>query len=357
MEPQWIRDLPKINLHCHLEGSIRPSTFWEEARRLNCALPAQTLEDLLPYIQYREGDERTLVHFLSKFRLQRQIFTNSETISRIVYEALEDDRRSGSVYTELRFNPTVMFLQGMSEEEIADGVRDGIRRARTDFGIASSVICGIMRDRDLDIARRTARFALRYCGDFIVGMDLFSDETFPLAPFAPLFRQGMAAGLHLTIHAGEAQAPAGGAENIKEAIQLGAERIGHGVRILESPDVLSLAKDRGVLLEMCPTSNVQTGAVDTLPLHPMAGLFRSGIPVCVNTDDPQISGTTLLNEYAIAHGVLGLSRQELRQMGLAAAERLFDPSARPQVLAALRGENLLEFGEKTGGDNHVFQTN
>ena len=128
------------------------------------------------------------------------------------------------------------------------------------------------------------------------------------------------AGLHLTIHAGEAK----GAENVKEAIEIGAERIGHGVRLFEDPSVIQLAKSRNVLLEMCPTSNVQTGAVETMRKHPLPIAYRDGIPVCINTDDPGVSNTDLVQEYTIAQEQLGFSIEDLSLLNLSAADYIFD---------------------------------
>ena len=336
METNWIQAIPKVELHRHLEGSIRPATVWDEAQRQRLTLPANSLEEVRPYLQYTPGDERSLIYFLTKFQWIRRILTNKETVERVVYESLEDAHNSNTIYAELRFNPSGMFQMGMTEEDIADGLRCGIRRAYESFGIRASLICGIMRDRDMDTARRVVNFAQKYAGDLIVGMDLFSDETYPSAPFADLFAQTKAAGLHLTIHAGEACNPARGAKNIEDAVLMGTERIGHGVRITEDPHVVELVRDRGVLLEMCPTSNVQTGVTPSLEDHPLPALFRSGVAACINTDDPEVSATTLTNEYIFANERMGLSPRELKQMVHLAGDYIFDDSYRPQLKAALQ---------------------
>lgn len=315
-----IEEIPKIELHRHLEGSIRPKTFFEEAKRQRLELPAQSLQEMIPYLCVTEGEERSLSHFLTKFTWLRQIITNPETLARITFESLEDAWKSGTIYAELRFNPTGMFQMGMSEEEIAAGIDEGMREARRRYGIMCTTISGIMRDRSRDVAERSMQFAKRYAGHIISGVDLFSNEAFPADPFRDLLMDAHQAGLHLTIHAGEAK----GAENVKEAIEIGAERIGHGVRLFEDPSVIQLAKSRNVLLEMCPTSNVQTGAVETMRKHPLPIAYRDGIPVCINTDDPGVSNTDLVQEYTIAQEQLGFSIEDLSLLNLSAADYIFD---------------------------------
>ena len=319
----FFRELPKVELHRHLEGSIRPQTYWEEACRLQLELPVKSCPEILPYLCVMPEEERSLKQFLTKFTWLRRILNNSETLARITYESLEDAWKSGTVYAELRFNPTGMFQMGMNEEEIASGISEGMRKAKCDFGILSTTICGIMRDRDLDCAKRTVDFAKKYAGHIVSGIDLFSDESYSAVPFQPLLKDAHEAGLHLTIHAGEAK----GAENVKQAIEMGAERIGHGVRIVEDPTVVAMAKERQILLEMCPTSNYQTGAVQSLHQHPFADVLEIGIPACINTDDPGVSNTDLIREYQIAQQTFALSEQTLFESNLRALDYLFDETA------------------------------
>ena len=331
-------DMFKVELHRHLEGSIRTETYFEEARRQRIALPADTVDELRPYLEYQEGDERTLKYFLTKFGWLRRILTNADTIARITFESLEDAWKSNTVYAELRFNPTGMFICGADELEIARGLRDGIRKAKDELGIRSTVICGIMRDRGMELAERSAAFALRYAGDFVTGMDLFSDETFPADPFRQIFEKTKESGLHLTIHAGEA----GGSQNVKEAILFGAERIGHGVHIVQDQEVVELAREREILLEMCPTSNVQTGAVPSIEDHPFSELIKNGIHACINTDDPGVSGIDLNNEFSIAVSKMGVSKEELMHCELDACRYLFDDGLRSIVKTQLQKQYQMQ---------------
>lgn len=334
-EKQYLIHMPKIDLHRHLEGSIRLQTYWEEATRQGLELPTTAMETMKPYLSYTDGEERSLVQFLTKFTWLRKILTNAETLARVTYESLEDVWRDGAVYAELRFNPAGMFQMGMQEDEIASGIREGLRLASRDFGIKATTICGIARDRGLEIAERTAALSIRYAGDIISGMDLFSNEAFPAAPFQPLFEKARAAGLHLTVHAGEAQGENLGAKNVKEAILMGAERIGHGVRIMEDPSVVELAKEKQVLLEMCPTSNYQTGAVAELSNHPLPLLLKKGVHACVSTDDPAVSDTCLTTEYHVANTVLGISAKDLAATVLDSCDYLFDDSAIAPIKAIM----------------------
>lgn len=320
--------LPKIDLHRHLEGSIRPKTLWEIANRKGITLPAKSYEDLLPYVQYMPGDERTLKCFLQKFQTTRLILNDAETLSRVTYEALEDCKTSNSLYAEIRFNPTRMFMMGLSEESIRDGMWQGLLQAKRSLNMECALICGIARDLSMDMAERVTAFATAEAGKTIVGIDIFGDESYPSDPFMPLFQSAKAAGLHITVHAGEA----GGSDNVKYAIEdLFAERIGHGVRIVEDDSVVAFARDRGIYFEMCPTSNVQTGAVQDLHLHPLHPLYQQGVKVGVHTDDPSISNTSLTEEYRISHEKLGFSIEELVDMTLISADHIFLDSYRREL--------------------------
>lgn len=320
-----IERIPKVDLHVHLEGAIRPETIWELARSTGIVLPSESFEEFIPHIQHMPEEMRSLKHFLKKFDTTRLILTNSDTLARITFELLQDCHRSNVRYAEIRFNPSRMFMQGMTEECIRDGLLQGVLQAKQSLGIRSSLICGIARELGTEMAERVTRFALSGVDSYLVGLDLFGDEAFPSDCYNEYFARAKAGGLHITVHAGEA----GGAENIKKAIiDLGAERIGHGVRIIEDPSVMELAKKHGIYFEMCPTSNYQTGAVDDLSLHPLPYLYRQGLNVGIHTDDPRISNTTLNEEYRIGYEKLQFSLEELVDMVLTTTEHIFLDSYR-----------------------------
>lgn len=324
--------LPKVELHRHLEGSIRPETYFELARSQNIPLGVSSLKELLPAIQYRPGDERTLPAFLQKLKPMRRILTDRETLCRVTYEAFEDAAKDGALYVELRFSASHMLLQGMAEQDIAAGLSEGLHLAKKKLGIGACLIAGITRELGAEMAEKITSLAIRNIHNGILALDLFGDERIAPELFFMHFSRARDAGLCITVHAGEG----GGAHNIRTAVeQLGAARIGHGVRIVEDASVIHLVKDKNVLLEMCPTSNVQTGAIANLWEHPLKRMLELGVHVSISTDDPQFSNTTLAEEYRIARDELGLSDAQLMQITNIAADHIFDIAYIPTLKKAL----------------------
>lgn len=316
-----ITTVPKLELHRHLEGAIRTRTYFEIMRARNVDLPADTPEELLAHMQYREGDERSLPAFLKKLKPARHILTDSETLARACFEAIEDAALDGIKYIEIRFSASHMLLQGMTPKDIISGLEEGLRLGKKTYDIGGCLIAGVTRELGPEMAERIADIAINGMQYGILGMDLFGDERIPPEQYIDLFSRAHAAGLCITIHAGESAGP----ENIRTAIlQLHATRIGHGVHIVEDPKVMHLARDQGILLEMCPSSNVQTGAIAELCAHPLKRVLEAGIPACICTDDPQFSGITLSGEYWIAEKKLGLPQDTLADMTRSAVGWIFD---------------------------------
>lgn len=320
--------IPKVELHRHLEGSIRPQTYFELARQKN--LPMRTAS------RYQDGDERSLPAFLRKMLPIRYILTDPETLARVTCEAVEDAARDGTLYVEIRFSASHMLLQGMQPAEIAQGLCQGMAQAKRKTGVGGCLIAGITRELGPEMAEKITALAIGNMADGILGLDLFGDERIPPQDFCPFFQRAREAGLSITVHAGEG----GGAENVHTAVEkLHACRIGHGVRSVEDEAVVRLLKERGVLLEVCPTSNVQTGTVPSLAQHPLPLLLRQGVPVSLSTDDPQFCGVDLCGEYRLAHEVLGVPLETLAGMADVAAGYLFDRDYEKtlrQTLAARR---------------------
>jgi adenosine deaminase len=312
---------PKIDLHRHLEGSLRLSTLAEIAQEHGVDLPSWDLEELRPYVQIVD-DSRDFHSFLSKFKLLRRFYSTREAVMRVAYEAVADAATDNVKYLELRFNPVALAkVQGFSYEEVADWVISATKSAQRDYGIQVRLIAQIGRDESISVARHVAEVAAAYQDQGFVGIDLAGDEiNFSAARFADIFRWAKAQGLYITIHAAEA----GHAGNIREAIELlGANRIGHGVRAMEDLSVMDLLIKNNVTLEMCPTSNLQTGAISRLGQHPLWAYQQVGIRVTINTDDPSISNTTLTDEYLVALRGVGIPLRAIRQMVLTAAEAAF----------------------------------
>lgn len=315
--------LPKVDLHRHLEGSLRLQTLSEIAQEHGIDLPSYDIEYLRPFVTV--SNEKPDYHrFLEKFRLLRRFYPNQAAVERIAYEAVADAAADNIKYLELRFNPIAQArVQGFSLDAVTGWVCGAASRAARDLGIGTSLIIQIGRDESVEVASQIADIALAHREDGVVGLDLAGDEVkYPAAGFAEVFQRARREGLSITVHAGEA----GGAENVREAIELlGAQRVGHGMRTIENSQVVRLVRDSGATLEICPTSNLQTGAVRRFGHHPLADLLALGLRVTINTDDPSISDTTLTDEYMAVVAAMGMTMEQLKQMIIMAAEASFQP--------------------------------
>lgn len=319
---ETLRKLPKVELHRHLEGCVRPETFLEIIREHRLPLAIPDLAAARRLIQMTDGDARNFQVFLAKFEPLRGFYPSREAIERVACEAVEDAARDTVRYLELRFSP-VHFARGRGFDpiETAQWIVEAARAEARRHGMRVAFIATLGRHFSREVNAPTLQAALEMAGDGFVGLDLAGDEVnFPARDFADFLEKARDHGLGLTLHAGEL----GGPENVREAIQeLGADRIGHGVRASEDPDLLELAREHGVAFEICLTSNLHTGAVRHLSTHPLTHLIEAGLRVTLNTDDPQISGITLTGEYELAHRVLGLSPEVLRSLVLNALEAAF----------------------------------
>ena len=288
-----LRSLPKVELHRHLEGSVRYTTLKEIAREAGISIPSRHL------VQVGKKDPRTLKSFLKKFDPLHNLYPSRDAIERVAREAAEDAERDGILHLELRFSP-VHFARRMKADpvDVAGWIIRAARRGAGSMTVKFLVTLG--RHHSPRENAPSLEAALEHRGD-VVGLDVAGPEHRPLAPFASLLKRGAKKGLGLTIHAGEARGP----ESVREALKLGATRLGHGVRAEGDPKLMEEIRRRGIAFEMCLTSNVQTGAVRSLDRHPLIRLLRAGHRVTLNTDDPSICGTTLVREFEEA-GRLGL---------------------------------------------------
>jgi adenosine deaminase len=322
------RRFPKVDLHRHLEGSLRVESLKEIAAQHGISLPDRDFHAL---VQMQPSDTLNFSTFLSKFQTLRQFYRSPEVIERITREAVEDAAHDSIIYLELRFTPVALGrLQGFSAARVMDWVAQSAQEAARACGITVKLIASINRHEPVEIAEEVARLAAERIDLGIIGLDLAGNEAqFPALPFAGIFREARESGLHITVHAGEW----GGVENIREAIEVfGAERIGHGVRVMDDPMVVDLAKERGTTFEVCVTSNYQSGVVPALIDHPLPRMINAGINVTLNTDDPSISGITLSDEYILAQDELGLSSRILSGCILNGAKESFLPGREKSIL-------------------------
>jgi adenosine deaminase len=270
-------------------------------------------------------DPLTFTNFLSKFQTLRTFYRSPEVITRVTHEAVADAASDGVRYMELRFTPVALSrFQGFSLGEVMDWVLQAAEEASREFNVVTRLIVSVNRHEPVSVAEDVIKEAVPRMARGIVGVDLAGNENqFPAAPFAGLFREARRSGLHITLHAGEWGQP----ENVREAIEdLGAERIGHGVRVMEDPSVVDLARERGIIFEVCITSKYQTGVVPSIDAHPLPQMVQSGLSVTINTDDPGISRITLTDEYRVALEVMGMPTAALVNCIIAAALGSFQSS-------------------------------
>lgn len=322
--------LPKVDLHRHLEGSLRLQTLSEIALEHGIDLPSYDIEYLRAFATV--ADEQPDFHrFLERFRFLRRFYPTREAVERVAYEAVADAAEDNIKYLELRFNPVALArAQGFPLDQVAGWVCEAVEESQQAHDIRVNLIIQIGRDESLETASRLLDVALSYqhCG--IVGLDLAGDEvTYPARRFVDIFRRARSEGLHVTVHAGEAGSP----ENVREAIELlKAERVGHGVRSIEDSEIVALVRDQEVTLEVCPTSNMQTGVVNRFGHHPLLDLMNVGVRVSINTDDPSISDTTLTDEYRVAVLAMGVSLEQIKQSIVTGADASFQTPEEKQRL-------------------------
>jgi adenosine deaminase len=324
---------PKIDLHRHLEGSIRLPTLIEVAREYDIPLPTYDEAELRPHVQMTEQDPGTSVAFLNKFEVLRRFYCSLEVIQRLAREAVEDAAGDNVKYLELRFTPHALArYKNYDYRDVISSVSQGVRQAEAAHDIRVKLIISVNRHESVDIAHDVLDAALRSGGTDIVAIDLAGQEVgYSARRFDAFFERANSEGLRETVHAGEWDGP----ENVREAVAvLDADRIGHGVRALEDPAVVQLVRERGVTLEVCPTSNLQTGAVGRVEDHPLPRLIAHDLLTTINTDDPSICDITLTDELAMAHVALGLSLEQLRRTILNAAQAAFIPHDERAALVA-----------------------
>ncbi len=316
------RVYPKVELHRHLEGSLRLSTLQDVARDHGITFPlSPTLRSL---VQMQKDEPLSFNVFLSKFQTLRLFYRSPKVIQRITREAIEDAAADGILYLELRFTPVALArLQGFQLAEVVDWVCGAADEASRAAGITTRLIVSMNRHEDPALGAEVVELALANRSRGIVGVDLAGNEAeFSADPFIPVLRRAREGGLKLTVHAGEWNGP----ENVRQAIEvLAADRIGHGVRVMEDPRVVELAAERGIPFEVCLTSNYQTGVIPALSDHPLMRMLKAGLNVILGTDDPSISQIVLSDEYALAVEELGLHPDALVERIFAAARASFLP--------------------------------
>lgn len=318
-----LRIFPKIDLHRHLDCSMRWSTMLEIAQTLHLELP-QNPQALLDYFLVTEP-MRDLASVLRKFLTAQKLLASEEILERLAYEAAEDAFNDGVKIVEFRYAPT--FINeghpNLSFEKIHQALLRGLARAEAAFPIATGLICIIQRISPLNVATKVSDFAIENKESFLA-LDLAdNEEGFDPSPFAPLFQKAKNAGLNITVHSGEAPNPRAGLW-VKDSIELlGAERIGHGVQIIHHPEIIDLVKNKKVVLEVCPLSNALTQAFPNHDSHPIRRLIEKEVAITVNSDDPGIFASTLSDDYEILIRHHGFTKKDFERVNQTAYQASF----------------------------------
>ena len=345
--------LPKVLLHEHLDGGLRPQTLLALCRARGLSVPAEEAEGLATWVR-ANANSGSLERYLQGFALTVAAMASAEACERVAFEAAEDARLDGCVLAEFRIAPLLLEPLGLAGEVAVEALLRGLKRSALPSGL---IVCA-MRTEPPEHTARSARLAARYAGHGVIGFDLAGAERgFPPGPHAQAFAIAGDAGLGLTCHAGEADDGA----RVLEAGALGASRIGHGVNIMQgfgiepplgvepgggpqsaaaqrAARLVDEARRRGLHFEVCPTSNLHTGAAASLAAHPVAAMVRAGLSVSVSTDNRLMSGVTLSGELQAVHEHCGLSLGQIIEMTREGARASFMPAAaREAALAALDG--------------------
>ncbi len=323
--------LPLTDLHRHLDGNIRAQTILDLGRQYNLPLPATSIEDLIPHVQVVESAP-DLVSFLSKLDWGVKVLATLDACRRVAWENIEDAARNGLHYVELRFSPGYMAMtHNLPVAGVVEAVIEGVREGCRDFGVEARLI-GIMSRTFGEAACQAELEALLAHRDQITALDLAGDELgFPGSLFLSHFNRARDAGWHITVHAGEAAGP----ESIWQAIrELGAERIGHGVKAIEDPALMDFLAEQGIGIESCLTSNIQTSTVPSLDKHPLIKFLDRGVLATINTDDPAVQGIDIVHEYNVAAPRAGLSAAQIRTAQENGLKIAFLSEAEKQALLA-----------------------
>ncbi|HKG91655.1 MAG TPA: adenosine deaminase [Gemmatimonadaceae bacterium] len=330
-----LRRLPKAELHCHLDGSLRPETMIELAREYGIKMPHDEPERLREYMKVT--DARNLEEYLERFSVTLSVMQTEEALERIAFELAEDAARDGVRYIEIRYAPVLNVREGLSLGETIEAPLRGLERAEREHGVVGRVIVCALRGMAPDVSLELAQLAVAYRRRGVVGFDLAGGEAGnPAALHAPAFFYAREHDMACTCHAGEGY----GAASVRQAVHIcGAHRIGHATRLIEDESLTDYVNDRRIALEICLTSNVQTRAAHSYETHPFRRYFDRGLNVVLNTDNRLMSGTTLTDEYEHAAKHLKFGLDELCTVALNGFESAFLPwPERSRLIERARAE-------------------
>lgn len=299
-------NVPKVELHLHLEGAIPLETLFHLIQKKG-EPSIENIDDLQRKLTYTDFD-----HFIDTWIWKNTFITEERDFEWITYDVLRSLTYHHVKYVEAFYSPSDYFGQGFSTQKITEYVIKGKERAYRECGIQCELILDVVRGNSLDLCMQQVEDVEPYLGKGVIGIGLGGrEQKYPADTYSLVYRQAKQKGFRVTAHAGEADGP----KSIWAAIRaLGCERIGHGVRAFEDPELVRLLREKNLPLEMCVISNVRTGVIPSVEAHPIAEYFRKGLLVTVNSDDPTMFNTTVSREYSVLAEQLGFSLEDLKRI-------------------------------------------
>lgn len=342
---QFVHHLPKVELHVHLEGSIQPQTLLQLARRRRVDLPAADEDGLREWFRFRDFE-----HFVQIYLVCCRCLRHPEDFQLVVDQLLAEQERQNVLYTELHFTIGTHLANGVNGGEVADAIHESLTDAEQRRGVRARLIPDIVRDVGPERADQTLEWALAARDKGVVALGLSGFEESPDEPYREHFQVAKDAGLHRVAHAGEHRGP----QTIRSVLEVcQAERIGHGIRAVDDPDLMVELAARSLPLEICPTSNLRLGAVPEMSVHPIERLRRAGIEVTINSDDPSLFDTTLAREYEQVARSFDYSAADLVAFSWTALRHAFLAAEEREPLEREFGRRLAELGARIE-DNRVL---
>ena len=337
-----LKELPKVELHCHLDGSLRVDTILDLASKQNISLPSSNPHNLKKMLSI--GQKRvTLEEYISRFDITLSVMQTPDSLSRIAYELIEDVSSENVRYIEVRYSPILHTTRGMTLEEAITSVKNGLKKGEKDFGVKSGIIvCGI-RHISPEASLKLADLCVKFKNNGVVGFDLAgAEENFPAKDHREAFYMILNHNINATIHAGEAFGPS----SIHQAVHYcGAHRIGHGTRLKEDQDLMNYINNHRITMEVCLTSNWHTYTVKSLKEHPLRYYYDRGIRVTLNTDNRLMSDTTLTKEFRIARDLFNFQLHDFREVTIIAMKAAFLPHLeRKEMIKNIANEMESKFG-------------
>lgn len=325
----------RVELHCHLDGSLNIDSVQEMLREQGIVYEREDLKEKLEV----NADCTGLTEYLEKFDLPLLCLQTKEGLKRAAYELVRDVAKEGVRYIEVRFAPMLSTNRGLGCTDVIASVVEGLQKGQKEYGVFSSAIVCAMRHHSLEQNMQMLEEAREYVGKGVCALDLAGDESvFPTSLFRNLFIQAKEWGIPFTIHSGEC----GSVDNIREAIELGAKRLGHGIALEKSEELRMLCREKRIGIEMCPTSNMQTKAVESFMNYPLRQFMEEGLLVSIHTDNRTVSGTSLLREEQVAQEQLQIPRDILNQCTVNAIQTAFaSDKIKQQLMEEFKMEHKL----------------